>query len=165
MRKTNNRRRLGSAGMTLPEILIGVIGFTIIAGVGFNGYRQFYEATTVRRAAAQFAQDLNLTRSAAIQRRSTVSLVVDRARMRYMIRDTSGAVLLRRYIDDDSDFPLDGVKLSATGDSVSFNSRGLLVGSARVEIAVARGSRSKGVAMTALGRTKVVDHAQLQSIN
>lgn len=120
--------------------------------VSYGAYRQFNEAIVVSKAAKLVGSDIALTRSYAIQRRSNVSLVVNEASRFYVIRDTSGAVLGLREFDATTGLPLEVLDLKQTGDSLSFNSRGLLVTAPTVEIAVGRGNRERTVSVNALGR-------------
>lgn len=145
-----------TAGFTLIELLIVLTIAAVVLGVGTNSYREFTEAQIAAKAARQVAGDVTLTRSYAIRRRSNVSLVADEATRSYVIRDAAGQVLLGRSYAAGSDLPLTSLDVATSGDSLTFNSRGLLVGLAAAEIDLARYERSATVETNALGRNRIV---------
>lgn len=149
--------RAGGAGFTLIELLLAIITVAVLLGVAYGGYRQFNEAVVVKKAANIIGSDVALTRSLAIQRRSNVSLVADEPQRSYVIRDTAGAVLARRSFDRTAALPLDMLDVQADGDSVAFNSRGLMASGAGVVIELGRGERRRAVTVNALGRYQVSD--------
>ncbi|MFQ5890057.1 MAG: GspH/FimT family pseudopilin [Gemmatimonadota bacterium] len=144
------------AGFTLIELLIVLTIGAVILGVGTTSYREFTEATTASKAARLVAGDATLTRSYAIRRRANVSLVADEATRSYVIREAGGAVLSSRSFDASSELPLTALDVDTAGDSLTFNSRGLLVGAAQVEIDVTRYDRAFRVQLNALGRHQIL---------
>lgn len=147
-------RKPGSRGFTLVELGVSLATTGVLLAMGYGAFRQYAEATTARKASLQLAADVSLTRSFAIQRRESISLVADESNLRYVIRDTTGAILMRRNFGRGSDLPLTRVVVSTSGDSLTFNSRGLLLGG-RAEVALARRGRTHVVEINALGRTKI----------
>lgn len=146
-----------ASGFTIIELLIAIVMVTVLLSLVYGGYRQFNEAIVVKKAAGVLGADVALTRSYAIQRRSNVSLVADETVPDYMIRDTSGSILMRRSFDRTSDLPLDRLDVKAGGDSLTFNSRGLLLAGAGIEVDVGRGERDRTVSVNALGRYQIQD--------
>lgn len=146
--------RVGSRGFTLLELGVSLATTGVLLAIGFGAFRQYAEATTARKASLQLAADVSLTRSFAIQRRERVSLVVNVANRSYVIRDTAGALLMRRSFGAGSDLPLTNMAVSTSGDSLTFNSRGLLLGG-RAEVALGRRGRMHVVEVNALGRTEI----------
>lgn len=151
------RRRLESpgrwqAGFTLVEMLMAIAVASILLALGYNGYRQFNESITVRKAAKTLASDLALTRSFAIQRRANVSLVIDETNRTYIIRASDGTALVGRSFNAGSGLALERMVLDVAGDSITFNSRGLLVGASSVQVGVGRGERTQRISVNALGR-------------
>ena len=142
-------------GFTIMELLIAVVLTGIVAAVGHAGFRQFNEAITTQKAIRVISADLSLTRSYAIRRRSDVSLVADESNLSYTIRDVDGTVFAQRDFQRDSGLPLTMLNVAAPGDSVTFNSRGLLVGVPGVEIEVGRHGRVRNLFMNALGRVNI----------
>lgn len=152
--------RIGSgdaSGFTIIELLIAIVMTGVLLALVYGGYRQFNEATVVKKAAGLLGADVALARSYAIQRRSNVSLVADETARGYAIRDTSGVVLAQRSFDRTSSLPLDRLDVKADGDSLTFNSRGLLASGAGIELDVGRGDRDRTVSVNALGRYQVSD--------
>lgn len=145
-----------TAGFTLIELLIVLTIAAVVFGVGSSSYREFTEAQIAAKAARQVAGDVTLTRSFAIRRRANVSLVADEATRSYVIRDGAGQVLMGRSYDAGSDLPLTALDVATVGDSLTFNSRGLLVGLASAQIDLARYERTASVEINALGRHRIV---------
>lgn len=143
------------AGFTMVELLIAITILGIVLGVGFMGMRGFNESTVVDRAATAVASDVTLTRSYAIQRRSTVTMAADEANRRYEIRDTStGDLLESRSFSAGTDLPLTRLDIQTTGDALTFNARGLLVTGGNATILVERLDTGKQIEVSALGRTR-----------
>lgn len=141
-------------GFTVVELAVSLATTGVLLAIGYGAFRQYAEATTARKASLQLAADVSLTRSFAIQRRESVSLVANETSRTYVIRDTAGTLLMQRNLGAGSDLPLTNLAVSAAGDSLTFNSRGLLLGG-RVEVALGRRGRSHVVEINALGRTKI----------
>jgi Tfp pilus assembly protein FimT len=153
-RRVERGRRLGSKGFTLVELGVSMATTGVLLAMGYGAFRQYAEATIARKASVQLAADVSLTRSFAIQRRESVSLVADEANRIYVIRDTAGTVLMRRSFGVGSDLPLTNVVVSTAGDSLTFNSRGLLIPSS-AQVVLGRRGRSHMVRINALGRTRI----------
>lgn len=153
-RRAEQGRKLGRRGFTVVELAVSMATTGVLLAMGYGAFRQYAEAATARKASLQLAADVSLTRSFAIQRRESVSLVADEANRNYVIRDTAGTVLMQRNFGAGSDLPLTNVVVSTPGDSVSFNSRGLLV-PASAEVVLGRRGRSHVVRINALGRTTI----------
>lgn len=151
----NSRRTFGrSEGFTVVELAISLATTAILVAIGYGAFREYAEATISRKVALQMAGDIGLARSHAIQGRENVSLVATVAGQRYVVRDTLGTVFTRRDFGPGSRLPLDTMSVSATGDSLTFNSRGLLVGGT-AQVVVGRGTRSHRISVNGLGRTSV----------
>lgn len=152
--RTGPGRRLGRGGFTVVELAVSLATSGVLLAMAYGGFRQYAEAATTRKASVQLAADVGLTRSFAIQRRENVSLVADEANRTYVIRDTAGTVLMQRSFGAGSDMPLTSVAVSTVGDSLTFNSRGLLVPSS-AQVVLGRRGRSHTVRINALGRTVI----------
>ena len=146
-------------GFTLVEMLIAVTIIGLVLAIGASGLRQYHERIVVREAAAVVAVDIAVTRSAAIKLRRNVSLVAREDSLAYVIRSDSGVVLRPvRTFNTGSELPLTKFDVKLTGDSLTFNSRGILVSSGTREIDVARSNRAMQVQFNALGRTRIVSN-------
>lgn len=141
-------------GFTVVELAISLATTAILVAIGYGAFREYAEATVARKVAVQVAADIGLARSHAIQRRENVSLVATPATRQYVVRDTTGTVFDRRNFGAGSDLPIDTMIFSTSGDSLTFNSRGLLLGGT-AEVVVGRGGRSHQIRVNGLGRTTV----------
>jgi prepilin-type N-terminal cleavage/methylation domain-containing protein len=140
-------------GFTLVEVLIVLVMASFLMLLSMSSFRDLRERTIVDRAAHVVATDVALTRSYAIRNRQTVSLVADESARNYVLRDASGDTLRVRWFDESSSLPLSLLSVSADGDSLAFNSRGLLLGASVVQLDVGRPAATKRVTVGALGRT------------
>lgn len=156
MRETTEATRLkastGAGGFTLLEVLVVVTLLGIAMGIAFSGWQSYNRAAIVDRAARALTGDVAVTRSQAIQQGQNVSLVADQAARTYEIRTNDGLVLANGDFSAGSDIPLTSLSVSASGDSLTFNPRGMLV-QAPVTIEVERMGQSKRIEVNALGRT------------
>jgi len=142
-------------GFSLIELMIAMAIATTITLVGITAFKQWGEAGTVEKAARVVAADVALTRQHAIQRRETVSLVADETNRSYQIRSAGGVVLLRRVFDAANDLPLTQLDVRLPGDSIAFNSRGLVANAGTAQVDVGRTGRTQRVSFNALGRTRI----------
>ena len=142
------------AGFTLVEMLITLTVFGTLALLSNSAFREFRQKSVVNRAARVVAADAALVRTYAIRNRANVSLVADESTQSYQIRDASGNTLKTRQFDDESDLPLSSLNVRLTGDSLTFNSRGMLI-TAFALIDVDGGGGSKTVLVNGLGRSRI----------
>lgn len=142
-------------GFTLMELIIAIVIVGIVSALGIMGFKQWGEAGTVEKAARVVAADVALTRQYAIQRREGVSLVADETARSYQIRSATGVVLLRRDFDAANDLPLTQLDVRLPGDSIAFNSRGLVANAGVAQVDVGRTGRTQRVSFNALGRTRI----------
>ena len=150
------RRNLkGTAGFTLLELLITLTVFGTLALISNSAYREFRQKTAINRAARVVAADAAMVRTFAIRNRGNVSLVANEGARSYEIRDAAGTVLRTRQFDRQSEFPLSTLDVRLTGDSLTFNSRGMLT-TAFALIDVVSGGGSKTVQINGLGRSRIV---------
>ena len=143
-------------GFTLVELLIAITIFSVVGLMANTSYRNFRERAVLNRAAHVVASDVALTRSYAIRERENVSLVANEAARRYEIRTATGTVLKTRWFDADSELPLDSLDLRTPGDSITFNSRGLMTTAWRVaRIDIGRSSGDRNVMVNAMGKARI----------
>ncbi|MEN8143859.1 MAG: GspH/FimT family pseudopilin [Gemmatimonadota bacterium] len=142
------------AGFTMVEMLIVVTIIGILSMVTAEGFRGFRETSSLEQAAQLIIADVNMTRSHAIRNRSTVWLVANESAKTYEIRDAGGTVLQARAFDSESDVGLSGLRVIAAGDSLGFNSRGILTNGV-VLIDAMRSSGIRRIQINAMGRTRV----------
>lgn len=149
IRKGNQR------GFTLVELLIGITIMSVVGLMANTSFRSFRERTILNRAAQVVAGDAAMTRTYAIRNRANVSLVADEANQRYEIRDAAGNVLRTRWFDAESDLRLDSLNIINAGDSLTFNSRGMLISAFGI-IDIGTDAGSKRVIVNGLGRHRVI---------
>ena len=148
-------RRGNQAGFTLVELLIGITIMSVVGLIANTSFRSFRQRTILNRAAQVVAADAAMTRTYAIRERANISLVADESTQSYQIRDASGTVLKTRWFDGDSDLPLDALDIVNTGDSLTFNARGMLISAFGV-IDIGSDAGSKRVIVNGLGRHRVI---------
>jgi prepilin-type N-terminal cleavage/methylation domain-containing protein len=148
-------RRGNQAGFTLVELLIGITIMSVVGLIANTSFRSFRQRTILNRAAQVVAADAAMTRTYAIRERANISLVADESTQSYQIRDASGNVLKTRWFDRDSDLPLDSLNIVNTGDSLTFNARGMLVSAFGI-IDIGSDAGSKRVIVNGLGRHRVI---------
>lgn len=147
-------RRYSQSGFTLVELLIVLSIVSLSMLIANNSYTSFRESSALNRAARVVAADATLARSYAIRNRTSVSLVADEANRSYLIRDGSGNVYLNRVFDAASEMRLESLDVRLAGDSLVFNSRGMLtLGAATIDVGRSGGSRR--VSLNAIGRWKI----------
>jgi len=150
-------RRRNQRGFTLVELLIGITIMSVVGLIANTSFRNFRQRTILNRAAQVVAADAAMTRTYAIRERSNVSLVADESTRSYQIRDASGTVLKTRWFDAESDLRLDALDIVNTGDSLTFNARGMLVSAFGV-IDIGSAAGSKRVIVNGLGRHRVISN-------
>ena len=147
--------RTSERGFTIVEMLIVVTILSLVSLLANTSFRNFRERAILNRAARVVAADMALTRSLAIRERQNVSLVADEAGRTYVIRTADGDTLAVRSLVSSTDRPIDSLNVLATGDSITFNSRGLLLTAvARVDIGRASGDRQ--VQVNGVGRSRII---------
>jgi Tfp pilus assembly protein FimT len=147
--------RTSERGFTIVVVLLVITILSRVSLLANTSFRNFRERAILNRAARVVATDMALTRSLAIRERQNVSLVADESGLTYAIRNANGDTLAVRSLDSGSDFAVDSLNVLAAGDSITFNSRGLLLTAvARVDVGRASGDRQ--VQVNAVGRARII---------
>ena len=147
--------RTSECGFTLVEMLIVVTILSLVSLIANTSFRNFRERATLNRAARVIAADVALTRSYAIRERQNVSLVADEASRTYAIRTAGGDTLAVRSLDSSTDLAIDSLNVLAAGDSITFNSRGMLL-TAVAQVDVGRASGDRRVQVNGIGRARII---------
>jgi len=147
--------RTCESGFTIVEMLIVVTILSLVALIANTSYRSFRERAILNRAATVVAADMAMTRSYAIRERQNVSLVADESNRMYVIRTAAGDTLAARILDSSTDLAVDSLNVRAAGDSITFNSRGMLT-TAFAQVDVGRASGDRRVQVNGVGRARII---------
>jgi type II secretory pathway pseudopilin PulG len=106
-------------------VVLAVSGLTLgLASLSFGGYLQ---RTSAQQGARVFARDLALARGAALRTQQPVVIRFDEESRWYSVTlQQSGTELVRRRFGPGGDIGLSSLELSAGGDSLRFDARGLV---------------------------------------
>ena len=148
-------RTASRAGFTLPEMLIALTIGGSVSALGAHAVAQYRDATATERALRTIRSDVTLARSLAIKSRGPVSLVASDSLRTYVLRDTTGAVFQQRYFDQSSDMALTSLDVTTSGDSLTFDARGMLITGGTAQVTVVRADRIRSVTFNVLGRSQV----------
>ena len=149
-------RRVRNDGFTLVEMLIALTLISLALAIGASALRGYRETTIARRAASIIAGDLAVTRSAAIKLRRNVSLVAREDSLSYIIRPEGGSALRPpRLFGTEAELSLNSLNVRLPGDSLTFNSRGILISAGERRIDVGQSSRFLSIEFNLLGRTRI----------
>jgi len=146
-----------SSGFSIIELLIAVTIIGFLAMVSYPSLRAFRANAVVHRAAAVLLGDITTTRTQAIKRHENVSLVADTASRSYLIRAADGTVVGGRVFDSGSDLSLSYMSVSNAGDSLTFNSRGLLTSALGI-IDMSTGEDTVRVILNLVGTARILDN-------
>ncbi len=157
MNKATHRERCPTrrAGFTLTELITVLALAGIMMGIVTMQYSAYLERIVPDRASRIVGSYVSLTRSYAVQRRSTVTLAVNPVDLTLMIRTEEDTIRTLPF-GPDSDLPLDTLDTNIDGDSITFSAWGVCsaCGMVGTGITVAGPSTSYLITFTALGRWK-----------
>ena len=113
-------------GFTLIEILVVLVLMVIFLAITALVFAGYQERTSARQAAMLFGRDLTLARSAALRGRERVTIRFDEPGQEYRVLREAGDTLFARRFSDGSDIELSQINLDLPGDSLWFDSRGIV---------------------------------------
>lgn len=145
------------SGFTVVELLIVVTIIGLLALVSYPTLRTFRENLVVHKAAGLLVADITTARSQAIKRNENISLVADVGTQSYEIRSADGTVVGGRVFDSDNNLQLNYMAVTNAGDSLTFNSRGLLT-SALGRIDLSNGEDTLGVIVNLVGTARIIEN-------
>lgn len=152
-------RRANQSGFSLIEMLVTLILLTISLAAVMTVFSNYLERTTAQRAAQVFAMDLRLARTSAVRGRETVIVNFDEAGLSYIVRLSTGDTLLNREFEAGEDIVLDALDLQLAGDSLVFDTRGVVdLSGAGSSLGVARftaGDMEYDVSFNSMGASRV----------
>ncbi len=115
-----------SRGFSLIEILVVLVLTVILMGITALVFSGYQERTSARQAATLFGRDLSLAKSAALRGRERVTIRFDEPGREYRVLREAGDTLFTRRFSDGSDIELSQINLELPGDSLWFDSRGVV---------------------------------------
>lgn len=155
MRRALVERLRDVSGITMPDLMIAMVVLAVATVFAMGSMAQYREAAATSRAARVITADVALARSLAIRGREPISLVATEAQRQYVIRDTAGNLFHRRDFGTGAEIRLTSIDVATTGDSLTFDSRGVLVAGGAPQINAVRRSKTKTVTLNALGRAQI----------
>lgn len=142
-------------GVTILELMTALSLVAVAGAMSFGSFFQYQQRAAASRAARVIRADIQLTRALAIRARDAVSLVANESQRSYVVRDAAGTVYHRRDFGDGQEIELTGLRVSTTGDSLTFDARGILLTGGTPTINVARHATVRTVTVNAIGKTEV----------
>ena len=116
------RRR---CGFTVLELVLVLLMITLALAMSAAGYQAYLGRRAGLHASELFAQDLRLARAVARRDRKAAAIVFFERGRRYVIRKSTGEVVVERRYDAESDLSLASLDLQLPGDSLAFSGRGI----------------------------------------
>jgi Tfp pilus assembly protein FimT len=120
---------IGKRGFMLIELTVVVTIGAIVVTLGGLAFSGCFQRNSARRAAAQvFAQDLVSARSFAVRSQEPVVIRFYESSLWYEVESqtTTTEIARRRFTGTNADIALSAVTLDMTGDSLVFNTRGIV---------------------------------------
>jgi prepilin-type N-terminal cleavage/methylation domain-containing protein len=142
-------------GFSLVELLMVILLIGVMTGFAATQYSGYLERTLPDRASRIVGSYVTLTRSYAVQRRSSVTLAVNPVDLTLMIRSEEDTIRIMTF-GPDTDLPLVALDTNIDGDSLTFSARGicLVCGVAGAGITMQGHDTSYLITFNALGRWK-----------
>ncbi len=114
-------------GFTLIEITVVLTLSAVILTLGGLTFSGYFQRNSARRAAQVFALDLTAARSFAIRSQEPVVVRFYEGSLWYeVVGQSSATEISRRRFGVNADIALSAVTLDMAGDSIVFNSRGMV---------------------------------------
>ena len=149
---------LGTRGFSLVELAVVLILGGVTLGMGIGGLSTYRQKIAAHHAAELFVLDLSLARAHAVRGREAVVIRFSESSRWYSISTmTTGIELVRRRFNVNADIALGAIDLEIPGDTLFFNSRGVLsdVGGQLGTATFSMGAETYAVSFNALGASKV----------
>ena len=147
------------SGLTIVELLIGIIVVGIMAGIGVTGVRRLTDQQGGERVARAVLWEVTVARTYALRSGDPISLVADRTNRQLITRNSFGEVYRRTPYSTGTDLLATSLSTNLPGDSLAFSSRGYClncaVGGSSALTVVAR-NRSYSMTINQLGRVQLV---------
>ena len=119
----------GPRGYSLVELVVVLVLVGVTLGLSSGGLSEYRQRIGAQRAAQMFVRDLSLARAEAVRGRESVVIRFSEPGRWYSVSTvTTGRELLRRRFRTNADINLSSIDLQTSGDTLFFNSRGVLSG-------------------------------------
>ena len=148
----------GEGGFTLVELSVVLILAGVTLGMTLGGLSGYRQRVAAHHAAQLFVRDLSMARAQAVRGRESVVIRFSEASRWYSLSKTAtGAEMIRRRFNVNADFDLTAIDLETPGDSLFFNSRGVLgnMGGQLGTATFSTGIETYAVTFNTLGASKV----------
>ena len=148
-----------SRGFSVVELLVVLFLMAILLGWAARTFRGYQARHSARRAAEIFAQDLNVTKNAALRSRQMAVLDFDENGLSYVVRMESGDTVLHRAFGEGSEIALTSIDLELAGDTLAFDGGGLADltggGESLGRAVFSAGSRAYAVSFNSMGVSRI----------
>lgn len=149
-------RRIGSRAFSLTELMVVVAIIGIVATLAVPYFVSYWRNATVRAGAEELAALLNGARQLAIARNTTVCVVKDPTRIRYLLNGCAGAPWIGAGTDGTGYMSLSNqVQVTAATANVAFNYLGAAIPAGTYTVKNATGSETLSVIVAASGRISI----------
>ena len=144
-------------GFTIVEVLTVLAFLILVTALGASKLRDHRDGAIVREAAGLITADIAVARGAAMKLGRNVSIVANEEALRYVVRDSYGTELRSvRSFGPAAHLSLHALDFSPPGDSLIFDSLGMVISAKEPRIRVRRANRSLRVELNGLGRPLIV---------
>ncbi len=149
-------RRIAARGFSLIELLVVVAVIAILAAVGVPYFVSYWRNATVRAGAEELTTILNGARQLAIARNTTVCVMRDPTRVRYLVGSCAGTPWIGAGTDGSGYMTLaNSVQVTAATANVAFNYLGAASPAGTYTVQNPVDGRTLSVIVAASGRITV----------
>jgi prepilin-type N-terminal cleavage/methylation domain-containing protein len=146
--------------MTMPELLVVLVVFSIVAAMGFPYVMGYVRAARVKAGAQEFAAIASGARQLAIARNTNVCITLNGTQARYMVGTTTacggGAAFVGTMTQADGTIPLsNNMEISGANANVVFTNLGAATPAGVYTVRDPSTNRTLTVVISASGRIRV----------
>lgn len=150
-------------GFSLVEVLTVFVLIFVVMAFGMVALSGYPQRVAARQAAQLFARDLTFARATAVRTQESVVIRFDESNRWYVVETLESTTeVMRRRFGTNADIDLSAIDLQFTGDSVTFNPRGIAdLSGASGSLGVARfemGAIAFEVSFNSMGASRVEEN-------